>query len=47
MKIIEQFIKGKREEQSKCEDGYIIKDNFIAVVDGVNAKGNRITCNKR
>ena len=42
MKIIEEFIAGKRKEQSKCEDGYIIKDNFIAVVDGVTAKGNHL-----
>ena len=42
MRIIENFIKGKRKEQSKCEDGYIIKDNFIAVVDGVTAKGNHL-----
>lgn len=42
MKVIEEFIEGKRKDQSMCEDGYIIKDNFIAVVDGVTAKGNHL-----
>ena len=42
MKIIEDFIKGKRKEQLKCEDGYIVKDNFIAIVDGVTAKGSHL-----
>ncbi len=42
MKIIEEFIRGKRPNQSKCEDGYIIKENLIAVVDGVTAKGKHL-----
>lgn len=42
MKIIEEFIKGKRDNQNLCEDGYIIKPDFIAVIDGVTAKGNHL-----
>lgn len=42
MKVIEEFIEGKRQDQSMCEDGYIIKDKFVAVVDGVTAKGNHL-----
>lgn len=41
MKIIEKFIKGKREDQSLCEDGIFISDDFVAVVDGVTSKGNQ------
>lgn len=40
--IIEEFIEGKRKDPSTCEDGYIIKDNFVAVVDGVTAKGTHL-----
>ncbi len=38
MKILEQFIKGKNENQDLCEDRLLITDNFIAVVDGVTSK---------
>lgn len=41
MEIIEQFIMGKKEEQSLCEDGLFINDDFIAVFDGVTSKSNR------
>lgn len=38
MRILEQFIKGKKQEQNLCEDMLFINDNFIAVADGVTAK---------
>jgi len=42
IKIIEEFIKGKRPRQSECEDGYVIKPQFVAVIDGVTAKGKHL-----
>ena len=39
MQIIEQFICGKRQDQTLCEDGLLITDHFIVVVDGVTSKG--------
>ena len=44
MKIIEQFIKGKREDQRHCEDGIFAGEHFIAVIDGVTSKGNHKWC---
>lgn len=41
MKILEQFIMGKKEDQSLCEDGLFINDDFIAVFDGVTSKSSR------
>ncbi len=41
MKITEQFIKGKKEDQNLCEDGLFISDDFIAVFDGVTSKSER------
>lgn len=37
MKIIEQYSIGKR-EGTPCEDGWIVTDNFAAVIDGSTAK---------
>lgn len=37
MKIIEQSVIGKTNEE-KCEDGIIVTDNFIAVIDGSTSK---------
>ena len=37
MKIIEAFSIGKR-EGTPCEDGYVVTDDFAAVVDGSTAK---------
>lgn len=42
MKIIEQFIKGKNDSPSLCEDMLFISDNFIAVIDGATAKHPRL-----
>ncbi len=38
MKIFEQFIKGKKENQALCEDMLFVSADFVAVVDGVTAK---------
>lgn len=40
MEIIEQFIQGKRPDQSLCEDRIIITDAFVSVVDGATPKGD-------
>ena len=37
MKIIEQLIVGKHDDEA-CEDGIVITDNFIAVIDGSTSK---------
>ena len=39
MTIIESLIKGKRPDQSLCEDGLFIGNQLIAVIDGVTSKG--------
>lgn len=39
MKLIETFIKGKAGEH-KCEDGYVVSPDFVAVVDGVTSKSD-------
>ena len=31
MQIVEQFILGKKPDQSFCEDGILITDDFVAV----------------
>lgn len=38
MRIIEHFIKGKRPNQSLCEDGWVVTNDFAAVVDGSTSK---------
>ncbi len=38
MEIIEKSIIGKSTDQSLCEDGLFISEDFIAVIDGVTAK---------
>lgn len=38
MIIAEQFIKGKHNEAC-CEDGIVVTDNFVAVIDGSTSKG--------
>ena len=40
MQIIEQFIKGKRTEQSLCEDAMFTNEHFVVIADGVTAKTN-------
>lgn len=41
MKVIESFLRGKRPDQSLCEDGLFIGSQIIAVVDGVTSKGEQ------
>lgn len=41
MNIIEQFILGKKNSPALCEDGIVVTEGFIAVLDGVTAKSNR------
>lgn len=38
MRILEQFIKGKKPDESLCEDFLFYNENFIVVADGVTAK---------
>ena len=37
MRIIEQLIVGKHDDET-CEDGIVVTDNFIAVIDGSTSK---------
>ncbi len=46
MQIIEKFIASKYNDDSLCEDGLFINDKFIAVMDGVTAKGELLWNNK-
>lgn len=41
MRIIERYCQGKRNDQSLNEDGFIVTDDFAAVVDGVTSKSIR------
>lgn len=41
LEIIESFIKGKKTE-ALCEDALVVTDSFIAVIDGVTGKSNRV-----
>lgn len=42
MVIAEKFIMGKKTDQSLCEDGLYIGNNFIAVIDGVTSKSDAL-----
>jgi hypothetical protein len=46
MQIIEKFIASKYGDDALCEDGLFINDKFIAVMDGVTAKGDILWNNK-
>lgn len=41
MQIIEKYIFGKKGNPVECEDGLVITDNLIAVVDGTTDKGTK------
>ena len=41
MKIIEEYLKGKHKDQSKCEDIIFKGNRFIAVIDGATSKDGR------
>ncbi|MCR5797914.1 MAG: hypothetical protein K6G63_08395 [Eubacterium sp.] len=40
-RVVEFFIRGKHKSQEKCEDGLVINENLVAVIDGVTAKGSK------
>lgn len=40
MTIYEQFIQGKHDAAS-CEDGLVVTDHFVAVIDSSTSKGNK------
>lgn len=42
VKIIESFIKGKKNNKKLCEDGLVITENYISIIDGVTSKGNTL-----
>lgn len=42
MKILEQFIQGKENNPTVCEDGIFVGKAMVAVIDGVTAKGSRL-----
>lgn len=46
MQLIESFICGKENNPYTCEDGLFISERYVAVIDGVTAKGNRLWDNK-
>ncbi len=45
MEIIEQYIEGKT--PGVCDDGLVINDKFIAVIDGVTSKGKLLWDGKK
>ena len=46
MDVIEKFIMGKYGKEELCEDGIVVTDHFIAVIDGVSSKTSRQYHNK-
>lgn len=38
MELVEEFKLGKSQEQELCEDGYILTEDYLVVVDGATAK---------
>lgn len=42
IKLIEKQLIGKRSDQTLCEDGIFIGDDFVAVIDGVTSKGKQV-----
>lgn len=47
MRTVEQFIKGKKADDSLCEDALYIGDKLVAVIDGVTTKGGRMICGRK
>lgn len=41
IELKEKQLIGKRSDQSLCEDGIFINENFVAVIDGVTSKGKQ------
>lgn len=42
MRVIEHFLCGKENNPDTCEDGLVIGEHLIAVIDGVTSKGTRL-----
>lgn len=42
MKVIEQFLESKTGDDSKCEDGIFVSDDFLAVIDGSSGQTKKI-----
>ncbi len=42
MKILETYTMGKFNDPARCEDSIVITDDFIAVIDGVTTKSERL-----
>ena len=47
MKILEKYICGKENNENTCEDGLVIGEDFVAVIDGVTAKGQHLWKGKK
>lgn len=47
MQILESFLCGKEQNPATCEDGIFIRENLVAVIDGVTAKGTRLWNGKK
>ena len=41
MELIEQFICGKKGSLAECEDGIVITDFLLAVIDGATSKSDK------
>ncbi len=42
MEILETFLCGKENNPATCEDGLVISEQLVAIIDGVTAKGTRL-----
>lgn len=47
MNIVEKSLVGKHVDQTLCEDGIFISNDFIAVIDGVTSKGKLLWNNHK
>ena len=45
MEVIEQYIEGKT--PGFCDDGLVVNDKFISVIDGVTSKGKLLWGGKK
>ena len=46
MEMIEKFICGKKGSLVDCEDGIIVTDNLVAVIDGATSKNGKLFSNQ-
>lgn len=47
MKVMETYLQGKYKNGMGCEDGYLINDRFVVVVDGATSKGEYLWDGRR